>query len=254
MTVQTGRIRKRDACVWSPTKREKLPENIIRQVIEAIKNEEVLPGDRMPGEVELAANFGVSRNSIREAMNVLTWFGLLEKRQGQGTQISPQARQKVNNLELVRRLSEDSSLVELTEMRMTLDSQIAYWVAERATPDEIDELERVLQEDERSIAECRADDAVSMEEPSRFHRALSHMCGNKLARKLFESLSAEIVESRKSYFMHANEMEEMEKRRRWNLEDHKKILAHIKSRDPAGAQRLMYEHLLTMLVQMAEDR
>ena len=66
--------------LWIPTgKKENISENIIRQIIDAIKAKEISPCDKIQGEIELAAKFGVSRNSVREALNALTWFGVLEK-------------------------------------------------------------------------------------------------------------------------------------------------------------------------------
>jgi len=237
---------------WKLTKRESLSENIINQIINAVKSGKIKPGVRMPGEVELANMFGVSRNSVREALNVLSWIGMLEKKQGSGTHISEKAMQKIINYEFVELISEGASLVELTEIRMTLDSQIAYWVAERATTEDIDKLENIVQKD-RADLDNEGLFSNKFEEPSLFHKTLASMCGNRLAMKFFESIASEIIQSRQIYYIDPTDQNMLQKRRLWNQLDHEDILKLIKERNPLGAQRAMYQHLFSMLIQIIES-
>ena len=239
--------------LWIPTgKKENISENIIRQIIDAIKAKEISPCDKIQGEIELAAKFGVSRNSVREALNALTWFGVLEKKQGSGTLVSEQALQKINSLELIRSLSTDLSMLDISEIRMMLDSQIAFWVAERASDNDIEELDIIVQ-DERARIENREFDEKFLEEPSLFHIGLAEKCGNNLALKLFETLTVEINDSHKNYFLKTTDKEIIRKKVIWNCNDHEKILEKIKQRDCFGAHEVMRRHLFTMLVQMVEN-
>jgi GntR family transcriptional repressor for pyruvate dehydrogenase complex len=59
-------------------------EQIIEQIEEAIVVGRLRPGDRLPGERDLAERFGVSRLSVREALRVLERFGVLTARSGRG--------------------------------------------------------------------------------------------------------------------------------------------------------------------------
>lgn len=237
---------------WKLTKKESLSENIVNQIINAVKNGKIKPGVRIPGEVELANMFGVSRNSVREALNVLSWIGMLEKKQGSGTHISEKAMQKIINYEFVELISEGASLVELTEIRMTLDSQIAYWVAERATTEDIEKLENIVQKD-RTDLDNEGILSNKIEEPSLFHKTLASMCGNRLAMKFFESIASEIIQSRQIYYIDPTDQKMLQKRRLWNQLDHENILKLIKERNPLGAQRAMYQHLFSMLIQIIES-
>lgn len=237
---------------WESKKRESLSENIVNQIINAVKSGRIKPGVKIPGEVELANVFGVSRNSVREALNVLSWIGMLEKKQGSGTHISEKAIQKIINYEFVELMSEGASLVELTEIRLTLDSQIAYWVAERASAEDIEKLENIVLRD-RAILDSEEVLSNTFEEPSLFHKTLAHMCGNSLALKFFESIANEIIQSRKIYYINSTDQDMLQKRKLWNQSDHEKILKLIKERDSLGAQRAMYQHLFSMLMQIIES-
>ena len=59
-------------------------EQIVRQIQEAIRDNALSEGDRLPTERELAETFGVSRSVVREAIKVLSAQGLVESRQGSG--------------------------------------------------------------------------------------------------------------------------------------------------------------------------
>jgi GntR family transcriptional regulator len=66
-------------------KESNLTELISHDISERIKKGFIKPGEKLPSETEYAKNFGVSRNSIREAFNLLESSGLVIKRQGVGT-------------------------------------------------------------------------------------------------------------------------------------------------------------------------
>ena len=64
-------------------------ESVVQQVIncltDAIIHKELRPGDKIPTEMELAQTLGVGRNSIREAIKILVYLGVLEIRRAEGT-------------------------------------------------------------------------------------------------------------------------------------------------------------------------
>lgn len=62
-------------------------QQIIDNLVEAMKNQELRPGDKIPTEVELAEKMGVGRNSVREAIKILVYLGVLEIRRAEGTYV-----------------------------------------------------------------------------------------------------------------------------------------------------------------------
>lgn len=71
-------------------------EEIIEQILEAIKNNVFVPGTRLPGEPDLAQQFGVSRNTLREALNILIEQGFIYRQRGIGTFVTPQSERILN--------------------------------------------------------------------------------------------------------------------------------------------------------------
>jgi len=62
----------------------RLPEEVVSSLSAAIAKGELRPGDKLPSEFELAADFGVARTVVREAISQLKYDGVIESRQGVG--------------------------------------------------------------------------------------------------------------------------------------------------------------------------
>lgn len=85
----------------TPQQQKRIYEEITLRLQELVEADDLKPGDRLPPERSLAALFGVSRNSMREAIKSLEQAGLLESRPGAGTFISA-----ASQAELARQLGE----------------------------------------------------------------------------------------------------------------------------------------------------
>lgn len=69
-------------------KTESIVQQVINSITDAIVSRELVPGDRLPSEPEMAAEFGVARSSVREAVKILAYLGVLESRRAEGTFVS----------------------------------------------------------------------------------------------------------------------------------------------------------------------
>lgn len=120
-------------------------EVIIQQIKNQIKKGILKPGEKLPSERELADQLGVSRASVREAIQALAFSGYLEVIQGKGTYILEIA---IKYDEIVNFFSEFSnySLDYLMEVRIMLEGEFARLAALNASQEEIDVIERVFNE------------------------------------------------------------------------------------------------------------
>ena len=114
---------------FKPIKPKKISTQIAEQIRESILSGEFRPGDKLPPERELAEMFGVSRPSVREALNILAASGLVMSYQGGGTVVlSLVDMDKGNALsELIRKQQERA--LEVIEVRKCLESWTAYYAA-----------------------------------------------------------------------------------------------------------------------------
>lgn len=120
---------------------ERVSDVVARELESRILDGALKTGDRLPPERELAATLGVSRPSLREAIQKLVSKGLLHSRQGGGTYVTDRLEASFYN-PWEQMLSEHPNLREdLLEFRHMLEGQAAYWAAERATEADLARLE-----------------------------------------------------------------------------------------------------------------
>lgn len=120
-------------------------EIIIQQIKNQIKKGILKPGEKLPSERKLAGLLGVSRASVREAIQALAFSGYLEVSQGKGTYILEMATKYD---EIVNFFSEFSnySLDYLMEARIMLEGEFARLAALNASQEEIDVIEKIFNE------------------------------------------------------------------------------------------------------------
>lgn len=225
-----------------PISKSTLSRTILDEITKAIMKGLWQPGSRIPNEKELATAFSVSRNSIREAVKTLNNTGILESRPGQGTFLSEDALSKIALSELIRNGYRDASLVEITEIRILLESQSAFWTTKRASDRELDELRDIL----KSCRESLEQDPESQDRAHlAFHDAVVRLSRNSFAIRLLSSIRAEI-EAQKAKFEEIPEMDRIDL-----IRDQEKILQHILNREAEEARRAMEKHMNKGLLLLA---
>ncbi len=113
-------------------------EGAILKIKNLIVDGALRPGDRLPTQDRLATQLGLSRSSLREAVSALTLLGVLDARQGDGTYVtSLRPDLLVSVIGYTVDLHQDSSLLELFEVRRVLEPAASALAATRITDDEL---------------------------------------------------------------------------------------------------------------------
>lgn len=213
---------------------ERLPERVARQLQDLIVQGVIKTGVRLPTERELAEMFGVSRTVVREAIHSLAARGLLEVRTGGGTYVSSPCTESVTqSLSLLLRVrTEDFVLEHLREARRVLEVEIAGRAAERATEEDIADLEDILRRTQEALDDRDALAKADVE----FHRALAVSTHNPLYLILLESISDLLMEIRR---ISLQDIETMQRA----LYHHRDVFEKVKSRNPDEARRAMDAHM-----------
>lgn len=206
--------------------RATLHDNIMEQMITAIKEKHWEPGTKLPGEQSLAVTFGVSRACIREVLKALAHSGVLEARPGQGTYLTWDADEILNGNQLTSAMFSEFSYSELTEIRRLIEGQAAYWAAERASPESIKNLENILQSEGKG--------KTKTEVHNLFHKAIVEMSGNRLLVKLHDTLRNEIFSQKEFHFSVLPDQD---------LEQQWEIFYAVKAHAPEKAWKAMLKHV-----------
>lgn len=169
-----------------PLKKQTLVEQAIAQMEELIETGAWPIGSRIPPEPELVQTFGVSRNSIREAVKSLIHVGVLEARQGDGTYVNSKSSLNAMLLNQFRKADER----EITEVRLCLEREMARLAAVRRTESDLNEMRSFLQ---LSIEACQAGDhSAYVQYDYQFHLAMAAATHNRLLVNLYESIAGDV--------------------------------------------------------------
>lgn len=212
-------------------KKVRVYEEIVEQLREYLKKGELKPGDRLPSERDLADQFDVSRVSVRQALTILETQGLLVRKVGGGTYKVSEEDFEVS--QLVNLLMSDTAEInEPLEVRRLIEPKMAQMAAERATQEDIAEMEDCLLRQTKRIEEGE----LIISEDSDFHYAIAKATKNGIIVKLVEAIHDMLWHTREKSI----KAEHGGKR---SLEGHYTILEAIKQGDSYAAYEAMRKHL-----------
>jgi len=212
-------------------KKESTLEVIVQQIKDQIKKGILKPGEKLPSERKLADLLGVSRASIREAIQALAFSGYLEVIQGKGTYILEMA---IKYDEIVKFFSEFSnySLDYLMEARIMLEGEFARLAALNASQEEIDTIERVFNE----IAKSKDLNSFVVKDLE-FHLTIAKATHNPFMNGLMKIIGEMLYKETRKII-------KLSKDTRINtIETTRNLVQAIKKRNSEQAKELMSEHI-----------
>ena len=163
-------------------KRYPLSKQVADKLETMIESGEYPVGSRFPTEVELIKMFGVSRNTIREAVQSLASAGVLEVKQGDGTYVKSSNRFNAN----MSMKYEQVSLEDIKETRNALEVTIASLTAKRRTDEDMENIEAALARRKESKETVKENTLADVN----FHMAIAEGCHNQIITDLYKSISS----------------------------------------------------------------
>lgn len=224
---------KKKVALFKPVKKVRVYEEIVAKIKEMIDKGRFKSGDQLPVERELAEVFKVSRSSVREAIRSLESQGLLESRQGNGTYIARHPVELLVTPLASEICSQKDGQKELFEMRRLIEPQLAFLAAERATDEEIVQMEKTLSLQKQQVLRGESGD----EADKQFHYLLASAARNRFLLQIVDSNMNFFMESRDNFLQVGD-------RPKKSVQRHRELLDAIEVRDPEGAAQTMREHLL----------
>lgn len=221
---------------FTPIKTKKIYEEIVNQLQNMLIEGKYKPGDKLPSEREMAESLGVSRPSVREAITALSAMGILDVRPGEGTYVA-----HTSDLETIKSWAmllaiERNSLTQLMEVRRILECEAAALAAKRATPEDIELLERVL----NGMRETAERHEQSVEFDLQFHFAVGQATHNRVLHKLINTLDEMMHHT---FLSNRHEMYRAPGVASRIIAEHEAILDAIRRRQPNKARLGMAKHL-----------
>lgn len=230
---------------------EKKPSIIAKNILDAIDRGEIKPGDKLPNELEIMEQTGVSRSAVREALTALELMDVIQRRPGNGTYVKEDVsfhkeslkRAEKENTELLVMLEEiegNRGTFQAFFARAVLEPVIDEIAARRADDDDIRLVSGIVEK----MRECCAKNDVSgyHRYDDSFHVALARASGNDV----FVAVLKELMEGMRIEYWRSELVWPQEKMER-SFKDHLRILEALKKRDAQTVKKETYEHFTTAL-------
>ena len=222
--------------IFEPIRLERVSEKVANQLKKAISGGVFRVGERLPSERELAERMGVSRPSIREAVQQLELLGMVETVHGGGSVVKNLTEQEISKpMEIV--LKEDRQRVlEVTEVRAFMEAWAAKQAAINRTEEELELIRGYLREMERDLEKGR----VRPEIDYGFHIEIAAATHNTIFVHVIQSIHQLISYSLRVHREQIFVSMEAQKR---IFDHHLSVFEAIHDRDPEAAEAAMRDHL-----------
>jgi len=222
-----------------PIVNQRLYQQVADSIRKQIQSGAMPAGSRLPSEKLLAQQLGVSRPTVREAMIALEIAGLVEIRTGSGSY--------VRHRDSIAAPSVDTGPgpIELLNARILIEGEIAAEAAQRATPEDLEEIAGTLTEMASIIA--RGEHSRSADQ--NFHVSIARASGNDVLASIVGELWAGMFSP---LFHQFSERTRLVRRQDAALHEHRAIYAALRTHDALGARAAMRHHLMQVQAVLAD--
>lgn len=180
----------------------KTETTVVNKVIDAITSDiiegRLLPGDKLPTEMELCAKYGAGRNSVREAIKQLEANGVVYIKRADGTFVSTSYSPKLLDPMLYSIILKENSWQDFVELRSAIDIGILHVIVEKPeTKHIIPELKKLLDDMEAELRKPTPDSSLVMELDTTFHSRIAEASGNPQLETIMAYITRLTVPSRR---------------------------------------------------------
>ncbi|MEO0487769.1 MAG: FCD domain-containing protein [Pseudomonadota bacterium] len=216
----------------------KVSQSIIDQIERLILRGVLTPGERLPSERDLAARFGVSRPSVREAMTDLQAAGLVETRANAGIFVSDVLGSAFSPALMGLFARHDEAVFDYLSLRRDMEGLAAERAARHASDTDLAVITDIMDRMEAAHKKRSGDEEAALD--AEFHLAIIEAAHNvvllHLMRSVFSLLRNGVFYNRKIMFRQRATRESL-------LDQHRAIYRALMDRDPPTARQAVTDHL-----------
>jgi len=218
----------------NPISQTSIVEEVLARVTDSLIKGELQAGDRLPSEMDLCRSLGVGRNSLREAVKMLTALGVLQVKRGDGTFVAQSVSPSMLDPLLYGLILRRGTPYELFELRMLLEVDSVELAAEKATPEDIRRCRETIDRLESAFRGGESDEGVLLDLDLAFHYEVLAASHNAL----FERIGRTVLRLFMSSIKKALAIDPAR-----TLTNHRKVLAVIEEHQPLKAKETVMESL-----------
>lgn len=209
-----------------------LSENVAENILSMITiDKRFKVGDKLPNELDLSVELGVSRTTLREAIRSLIAYGVLEIQRGRGTYVTNTAVDLENNMQPLSGIQ--GSIEELLEMRLIIEPEAAYLAALRGSDSEIKRIVEIGKEIEKNTKK----NMRNVKDEYLFHQYIAQATHNAYMKQVIPILCTGVYKGATLTTKDSKLVQNA-------LNDHRLIMDFLSTRNADGVRDAMKIHLL----------
>ena len=212
--------------------KNEIQQNIITRLRDFIDFKNLEPGDKLPSERTLSEKFEVSRSNIRDAIQKLEFFGILNSKPQSGTFIADIGRVAISGMMNDILGLKEPDFKSLVETRILLELKTVRLAALRRTNKDLEELQIALDAYKNKV--IKKQDAV--EEDLLFHLAIAKASKNTSMNTFMLVITPEIITNFEKYHVCNSNQSFI------GIQEHEDIFQAIKDQNPQRAKQMMKIH------------
>ena len=166
--------------------KDSVVNQVVKQITDSIIAGDLKPGDKLPTEPELCENFGIGRNSVREAIKILEAYGVVYIKRAEGTFVNDSYNHKMLDPMLYGILLDKNLRINIIQVRKVLDTGMLYQIISMITDEKMDK----IQQEFESLKTVVLGEGVAAKQVLQadvdFHRALVESTGNPILCNMHE--------------------------------------------------------------------
>lgn len=219
----------------APIGRKTVSELVVQRILDLLTSGELIAGEKLPSERDLARILDVSRPTVREALRALSILGVLEIRHGGGVFVtSLEASELLTPLDFFVSLN-SQNMTELFDARIEYEPMIAALAAERISDEGRNHLQKLL---DAQLADPGNADTFH-DTDIEFHKTFLDASGNVFLSRVGKILQVLGDQGRRAF-------QKEEQTRRQSIRDHQIIMEAMHDRDTAAVEIAMRKHMINV--------
>ena len=218
-------------------KKQKLSDRIIEEIRDMVVRGELTEGSKLPNQTDFAAQLGVSRLSLREALHTLEQMGLITQAPKIGTVIANANPALWQSGCTVDRSLDIPAFRELIDARNMIELSVAPKTVEAVTEEHIRTLEGMLSQMDGLLKAEPADVAGYAALDAQFHMILIEIAGNRYLTNFYSQILVRLTDIIQSGFSQYPAI------MRKSAREHRQMIKALKEKDPAEYLRAVDQHI-----------
>ena len=213
---------------------DNLAERVTEYMVKHIHDNDLKPGDRVPSEVQLSGELGISRGVVRQAYHSLRKAGILEIAMGRSPRVGEVSHAAFTPLFVHALSTEQASVEDVLELRFAVETRAVELAAAHRNSGHIEALKRAVDGMRKNVNELDRFARIDV----RFHQVIGNATGNPLFEIFMQALRGSYESSIRTGLRSRSTLAQIEK----IVDTHQAIVDAIETQQPSRARKLMARH------------